>query len=380
MKLFHTFVAFAAGSALLLAGCAGSSRQLKNGKSSEGEVVEAEGMTPYNADDLPGTKAAALAAAQRSAVELVVGVYVNAKTRVDKAVAIQNQILTNTSGYVKRYEILSEGRDGQWYKMRIRALVATGDLRNDLDSLGLLKQPAVGYPRVTIMLQEYVGENPDATLPASRSLTDVLLKQGFKVVQLPTSVDPQEDAVQVAKGLSRNTAELLIAGLARAQSMEMDSRLGGMSSFRASVSARVIETGSGEVVATISETASGLEATREIAADKALSAAAELAGKDLATLPTELSKRAHVDVTVTGLTAFGALSSFQKSLSSLPGVKDQFLRSYSQSDGVAVLDVLVDQISPQELADQCAKIGGPAWTVVQLSGRSVQLSSSPAGR
>src|SRR5208283_1974039 len=99
------FSGFLAAS-LIATGCATSSRVTK-GKGEEGEIVIAEGISPYKAEDLPGTKAASLAAAQRSAVELVVGVYVNAKTRVEKAVAIEQSILTKTSGYVRRYEILS---------------------------------------------------------------------------------------------------------------------------------------------------------------------------------------------------------------------------------------------------------------------------------
>src|SRR5687768_4747919 len=99
-----------AGSLVLLAGCGGSGKQVRKTDSMGGEVVDAEGTAPYREDDLTGTKAAALAAAQRAAVELVVGVYVNAKTRVEKAMLIENSILTKTSGFVKRYEILSEGR------------------------------------------------------------------------------------------------------------------------------------------------------------------------------------------------------------------------------------------------------------------------------
>ena len=87
-----------------------------------------------------------------------------------------------------------------------------------------------------------------------------------------------------------------------------------------------------------------------------------------------------MDLTISGLKSFESLSSFEKSLSAEPGVKDLFLRSYSQDSGVAVLDVLIDQISPQELADRSVKIGGAAWSVFQVAGRSVQLSASQAGR
>jgi hypothetical protein len=365
-------------SALVWTGCATS--RIKKAKNEEGEIVVAEGIAPYKADDLPGTKAASLAAAQRSAVELVVGVYVSAKTRVEKAVAIEQSILTHTSGYVKRYEILSQGRDGEWYKTKIRALVLTQQLHQDLDSLGLLKQPAVGFPRVVVRLQEFVGESENKDGHAAHALTQALLDKGFKVVDLPASVKADQDPVEAAKQINPGAAELLIAGMARAQDLGYGGTFGGMSSYRASVTFRVMEAGSGEVVATVSQVASGLEATPEIAAGKALEKAAEVAANDLANLPQELSKRSHVDLTLSGLKSFEALSSFQKSLTSEAGVKDLFLRSYAQDSGVAVLDVLIDQISPQELADRSVKIGGPAWSVFQVSGRSVQLSASQAGR
>jgi hypothetical protein len=155
--------------AVLFSGCATS--RINKAQGEEGEIVVAEGIAPYKADDLPGTKAASLAAAQRSAVELVVGVYVTAKTRVEKAVAIEQNILAKTSGYVKRYEILSQGKDGEWYKTKIRALVSTQQLHQDLDSLGLLVQPEVGFPRVTIELQEFVGETQNKDGHAQHSLT-----------------------------------------------------------------------------------------------------------------------------------------------------------------------------------------------------------------
>ncbi len=374
-RFVHLFLA----SAVALTACAGSGTRLKKGKTLEGEVVEAEGMAPYKADDLAGTKAASLAAAQRAAVELVVGVYVNAKTRVDKAVAIEQNILTHSSGYIKRYEILSEGRSGEWYKTRIRALVSTKELHSDLDSAGLLRQPAVGYPRVAVLLKEYIGEKESTEGHAARALTQALLDQGFKVVELPQSISREEDPLEVAKNLNHRVAELLISGFGRAQNLGEDKKLGGMSSYRATVNFRVIEVGSAEVMQTVSEVASGLEGTPEIASQKALEEASKMTVKDLTNLPQELAKRAHVDLTITGLKSFKVLADFQKSLLGVPGVKDLYLRSYDQDAGVAVLDVMADQMSPQELADQAVKSGGSAWSIFQVAGRSVQLSASQAG-
>lgn len=353
---------------------------MQKAASSNDEIVEAEGIAPFKGDDLPGTRSASLAAAQRSAVELVVGVYVSAKTRVEKAVAIEQHILTQVQGYVKKYDILSEGRQGDWYKTRIRALVSTHAIHDQLESLGVLRQPAVGSPRVALLLQETIGEKRDDKGYAKRTLTQGLLNRGFQVVELPSSVNREEDPADIARSLSRGVAELLIAGSAQAQSLGYNKQLGGFSSYRASVLFRVLEAGTGEVITTVSKIASGLEATPEMAAAKALENAAQEAVPEFSSLPEELAKRSHVSLTINGLTSFEALAKFQKALLSQPGVKDQFLRSFSQSSGVAELDVQTQGISPQELADQCVKIGGETWSVYQVSGRSIQLSATPAGR
>lgn len=381
MRFLKQGFALSGAALLVFSGCAGSKPRIKAEKGMQGEVVEAEGTAPYNASDIPGSRAAALAAAQRAAVELVVGVYVNAKTRVDKAVAVEQKILAQTSGYVKRYEVLKEGRDGEWYKVRIRALVSTDKIREDLDSSGLLKRPEVGNPRVTVLLQEYVGETESKNGYATRALTQVLLNKGFKVMEFPRSIDKDDDPVEIAKKLSRKTAEILIAGLARAQPLGYSQKdLGGMNSYRASINARLIETVTGEVLSTLSQVASGIEGTPDIAAQKSFDKVAELCADDLAKLPQSLSSRSQVNLTVTGITSFEELSNLQKKLPAANGVKDLYLRSFNQEEGIAVLDLSVDQVSTQEIADEAVRIGGSSWTVLQILGRSARVNASAAGR
>ena len=121
-QLLHRSTLLVAGLSLILAGCAGSRSSLKKG---EGEVVIAEGFAPYEPDDLLKTKRASLTDAQRPAVEKVVGVFVTAKTLVEKAVAIENNIMSQTEGWVKTYEILKEGPvEGGLYRTKIKALRA----------------------------------------------------------------------------------------------------------------------------------------------------------------------------------------------------------------------------------------------------------------
>jgi len=365
---------------LAFSGCAGSHSRIKSAKPSEGEIVEAEGTAPYSESDVPGMRAAAIAAAQRAAVELVVGVYVTAKTKVDKAVEIEQTILTNTSGYVKKYEVISEGRSGEWYKVRIRALVLANDVRNQLNQMGLLQKPVLAHPRVAVLLQEYIGEKPSDAGYAKRALEQVLLNLGFKVVDLPSGVNAAEEPSEIAKGLSKNAAEIVIAGMARAESMGPSKNFGGMSSYRSVINFRVLETGTSEVLATVSEVASGLEATPDLAAQKSLQLAANQTSKDLSSLPQQLTERAHYEVTISGLKSFELLEKFEHSLAEQSGIQGVYLRSFDQDSGVAAVDVLTDELSAPDLADRCVQLGGQDWSVYQVSGRSIQLSATLAGR
>jgi hypothetical protein len=372
-------LAFFLFSIAVLIGCAASNR-LQQAAGSGDEIVVAEGVVPYKADDVPGTKAAALAAAQRSAVEKVVGVYVDAHTRVEKAVAIEQSILTKSSGYVRKYDILNEGRQGDWYHTQIRALVSTKIIHQDLDTLGLLQQPGVGNPRIALVIKESSTDGLETPDAAVRALSQALIQKGFQVVSLPnasTSADPTDLARNTAPG----QAELVFTGTARAENMGYTSQeLGGMSSYRAIVNGLVLESGTGNVLATVSQAAGGLDATPTNAASKALDNAAAAAAQQLSGLPQQLSERAHVQLTLNGVASFDALAQFEKVLTRVPGVKDHYLRSYSQGTGIAVIDALTDKPSPQELAQNILTYAAPGWTIGQVVGRSVQMSAPPAGK
>jgi hypothetical protein len=152
---------------LLLASCTASRTQLKVGKTDAGEVVEAEGMVPYNAGDMIATKRASLVDAQKNAVEKAVGVFVSGKTFVEKAVAIENNILAQTDGYIKKYDVMKEWKDGDFYHTKIRALVALKDLEKDLKEMSLLQAPELSRPRVLVKLTEKIQKETVEEKPAA---------------------------------------------------------------------------------------------------------------------------------------------------------------------------------------------------------------------
>jgi hypothetical protein len=144
--------------------------------SGEVKTVIAEGMG--SGHDTAAARDAALADAQRRAVEQGVGLYLRADALVANLALVRDEIYRNAQGYVQSYCILDEGvtPDRLGYRVHIEAQVRTlaldGDLRGVAERLRL-----AGAPRVHIAL---TGSAYART--ARDLLADHLLQQGFAVL------------------------------------------------------------------------------------------------------------------------------------------------------------------------------------------------------
>jgi hypothetical protein len=298
-----------------LSACAAHKSRLKVGdKGTEGEVVEAEGLAPYNPKDMIATKRAALVDAQRNAVEKAVGVYVSARTMVEKAVAIENNILAKTDGYVKKYDILQEGPKDDLYYMRIRALVALKKLEQDLQQISLSTTPDLKKPHVIVDIKEEIDKESIDDQPASEALSRALSEAGFVVV----GPDQAKDA------------DLIIRGKASAYPFQ-GKGLGGFLSYRARLSIEAVRAGTKDVASSVSQEASGLGGNADLAGMKALETVGEMVGRDLSmSLAASWTKNKRVIVFVEGVKSFADVERVRKHLQSQPGVNDIMMRLYDE--------------------------------------------------
>lgn len=351
-----------------LTACATTSTKKPEAGTGE-EMVEASGSCPILEGDVAGAKTCSLREAQREAVERVVGVFISAKTRVENAVAIDQNILARSEGYISRYEILAQRKEGNFFQTRIRAWVRVKEVGENLRTLEILKHPAVRQPRIAVLLEERAGFTDLKTaLPTTHALMETLLAGGYKVVEPEiargTAALPQfapllrgETAIVTAVG-SHLGAELLIVGEAIASPVRMeDLDLTGMESYRASVSARIYRAATGEALEAVSAQAFGLDVTKEAAYHKALGAAGKKVGEKVARiLAQRLLQRASVAVTLQNVRDFRSLERFQKQLSALPEIREYYLRSFGEN--TAVLDIYLNpahHAGTQELAATMTK-------------------------
>ncbi|MBI2070372.1 MAG: hypothetical protein HYT79_07180 [Elusimicrobia bacterium] len=336
-----------------LIGCASTSR-LKVGAVAGGEVIEAEGSCPIVGGDVRGAKECSLREAQKKALEKVIGVYLSAKTRVEKAVTIEQNILANTEGYISKYDVLKEGRESDNYLTKIRALVLFQKLGDDLKSLNVLREPSVGLPRVAVIVADEVGkggptssdDGKDHTY-AANAMGEALIKAGYKIVDPDAimaakayeNLDAAEDDPAMLSNLGMKlNAEIIVIGEAKASPVVMDKNLlGDMKSYRATLSAKAARVKTGEVLQNVSGQASGLDAVDDAAIQKALEAVGKKTGEEFSReLHNRLIQDASVSVTATNAD-FQKLEGLKKTLVDMPGVRDLFVRSLD--GGAANLDV-----------------------------------------
>ncbi|MBI5245136.1 MAG: hypothetical protein HY922_15850 [Elusimicrobia bacterium] len=358
------------------AGCAGA--RLKLGKGERGEVVESEGWAGIDPKDAYGTKQRALAEAQRKAVERVVGVYISAKSRVSQAAEVDQNILANVGGYIRKYNVLSEREEEGFHKTRIKAVVLYERVGQDLKKAGLLRPNAPpGNPKVVVLLRAKGAYSEAADNRAAQGVRRGLLERGYSVVDRSdpaafSSLKSTDSAAAAEVGRELG-ADIVVRGEAEAYALK-DVRLGGFFSYRARVTLEAAKPATGEVVSSKVQEASALDPSPEIAAGKALDAAGLLAGEALGSELSELlSSRLNVTVRILGLKGLEQVQKIADDIRLLPEVSGATLAGYDRKVG-AVLTVTTEKTAGDELAAALLRMRKYPFMVGAVSPYEVEVS------
>jgi hypothetical protein len=314
------------------AGCAGTHKSSIN-PAYETEVVEAEGMAPVVNGDVEGAKKTALHDAMRNALGLVVGVYVSQDAMVSKSILIDENITSQTEGYIEKYETLKEWRDGEFYKTRIKAHVRKEDLSAKLRTLESEPQK-LGNPVIGFDIKETADSKPLQT-----SYSELELKARFADAGFITG--------------DKDKADILVKGTADT-SFNTREGLGGFVSYRAGISVSAVKQGSQETLASVQESAGGIDLNDTSAARASIINAAKKAGDQLKErVLKSLREKSIVRLNLANVKTMNDLSDFTKVLRNIPAVRASWVRSYSGE--VAVLDVAMHKGGAADLSQLLMK-------------------------
>ncbi|HUH66861.1 MAG TPA: flagellar assembly protein T N-terminal domain-containing protein [Syntrophales bacterium] len=344
------------------------------------DKVKAMGMaTIYdNAVDIARDKA--IENAQRNAVEEKAGVMITSVTEVENFQVKMDQLLSDSKGFINSYGIISEGRVGNNYKVTIEADIGTGRLKDRMAAVDLI-MTRKSRPRLIVIMSEKAQK--DAI--AEAAIAKYFMSNGFKVVDSDSVKkgkvrDLEGDRKEVAKIAQMYGAEIAILCkvevVSKAYKMS-DVKMGDIevTSNDVTVSGKVINGDTGEVIATDSKMRKG-ELTTAVD-DAAKELARGMKEELLERWSSEVTNVATVKVEVSGLHAYRDLLRFKELLAAkVKGFRQLYQRSYAGGE----LEVDIElKGNTQSLADDMAAIaiGSRKIKILKITQNKVEAKFAP---
>ncbi len=354
-----------------------------SGQDKEKEVIAtgmADGTTAKARD-------AALADAMRRAVEQAMGSFVSSETLVENMILVEDRIYSETRGYIKSYDVLKEKTDDGAYQIKISAIVKTGKLANDLESIGLLIRKKRN-PRVMVVLSSRMvsGTYFEVSREGNRNVENLveskLIQKGFRVVdagqvnhkkKVEAAIYGNElsKAGKIAKDFG---AEVLVVGDVRREYTNSRTLYGRhVRFFSNEIRFKALETDTAKVLYSGFRTKppSGvdyLEPMQEASSELVEEMISGILGQwskdvyQIATYELSLSDASFKDV-----------SQLKKSLKDIRGFGGVQTRTFQS--GIALLEVKYKG-TIEELAEKISELSAPALEIVGMQSNTIEMKVS----
>jgi hypothetical protein len=365
----------------------------------ETKTVTAEGVAAIQGNARDIARDAALEDAQKRAVEQAIGILIDSQTQVENFQLISDKILSQTKGYITRYNITSESVDSSLLRVRINAEVSLGKLTDDLSGIGILLGQ-MHKPRTIIMIAEqnighdwnawWWGHSEQTEMGVvENTFADVFTQKGFefidhaaaaKEIRVTSAYKVQDLTAAQAKTLGNQVdAEVVIVGKALAK-LYGDIG-GGMKSVQADVSVKAVRTDTGQVIASVITHGAAVHITPETAGIDALkkasqSAADQMMEKILAVYSREAGGTRSVNITITGLNKTQFVKFKDVLRNQVRGIKDLHERGFNGTTAKISVD---SKSSAQVLSDELLlrDFGSFGVEVVGSTANSLELKVTP---
>jgi hypothetical protein len=317
----------------------------------------------------------ALDHAQRNAVEEKVGVMVTSVSEVENFELKMDQILSESRGFIKSYNIVAEGREGNTYKVTIDADVETGRLKDRMEAVKLV-MVRKSKPRLMLVLN---GQEKQHAL-AEATMTRFFLAQGFKVVDASTKQKAGTDF----STLSTNSRAL--SSLAHAYGAEIVILVNVEATTRAfkmgdievkshdvTISSKVLNGDTGEIIATANRAEKGEFKTA--IEEASMKTARQMRDEIIERWSSELTNTATIKLRISGLLHEDLSTLKEKLKEQVKGLKQIYQRSYSR--GTAELDLELKG-NTEGLAEDLStlRIAGKKIRIMETSPNRIEANIS----
>jgi hypothetical protein len=343
-------------------------------------TIQAVGMSTIHKNFVDIARTKAIDEAQRNAVEKSVGVMVSSTSEVENYQLKVDRILSESKGFIERYKIVSEGREGDTYKVLIEAVVKTEMLRDSMEAVNLLVVRK-SKPRIMVMFNSSGGKES----VIESSIAKYFLAMEFQVVdpelvrrdlekETPEGTAPTPEMIM--KTGARYGAEILIFGNIENSTSKFTMNNVEMRFNRVNASAKAVKIDTGEMIASDNDVRSGPgmeDQIKRMSDEAGLAMAKKLLAQIINRWSNELANTVIVKIVATGLKTYRDLNAFKEALTSeAKGVKQLYQRYYSNQK--AEIDVEM-RGNAQGLADDMAAmtVNGKKVHVTEISQNRVAV-------
>lgn len=308
------------------------------------EPLTADGTGTLDERNLGASRDRAAQDAEKNAVRRAAELFLDETARAEKYGALEIGLLKTPQLYVAKRKILSEGRDGDAYRVSARVWIRHDRVAAALRTMNLAGPGATGT--VAAFAQRGGGDKSfsKAFREAFSRRSAVLIKDFPFASDAALLSGPDSALLEAASAAG---AELLFSASASAypSGAGLDT---GFHPARSEAVLKVYEVRSGRELLSLSSQANAIDSSQAAAFAKALAAAGELLGQEAAGKTARLLKsEATVKVRVMGLSGLEGVEKLRDQLqrADLTG-----LRLESYAEGSAVFLAVPRRSDPQELA------------------------------
>ncbi|GAB4336101.1 MAG: hypothetical protein Kow0089_06130 [Desulfobulbaceae bacterium] len=378
-------------------------------------IVTAEGLADPNADAFQRDKAilydALLDDAKKQAIEKVVGIFVDSRSLVENYRLIEDNVLTQTRGFIKQILQKSDpwlGEDG-FMHILIKAEVYTGRAENALREMSRLQRIKLireaGNPRISVAITVRDAKRNSFTEPERSPVAENILKEhiasfGYRVWSEEVARDRNlaqaeqslvaGEADQAAYYAHRQGADFAIRGEVKFKPINLTLKTSGIEINKFTITSwtvKCIDTATGEELYFNNQIPARRSWNTE---DEALQAIGQLIGEEFSKdfFEQHLLQRTRLyQLEVAGLPVYDAAVLFKKELIGLRPVLNVDMRSFDDLGGALYeVEFSGSELDFSEFLNSAVltplnyKFGKRAFSLVSVQKQQVKVRFEGYGR
>ena len=322
--------------------------------------------------------------ALRLAVENAVGVLVDSNTLVEKNMVLQDQIYTQSRGFVTNYRVTNRQQFAGGWQVTIDADVddqPNSKLMNELTRLGVINTQ-LRNPKIAVYVPESHIQYRVPDPAGETAIVKALINAGFSQVtevgsRMNVSKPLNMSANELTNAARQFGVDIMIVGEAFSEGVGDPAQWlpgrqsSNMQACRARVEAKMFIVRTGQIIAADGKFASGMDNSQAVASKKALAKAGQQMGEYFVQQITGLyTSQQGIEVVVYGAD-FSKINKVQSAIGSVSGVRSCNLSSYE--GGKAVFTVQYGG-SPQNLFNQIQALTDANLTLQSISYNVLTIS------